>query len=70
MKLPCPTCHRLGTVPKTYPAGAMIGYCGPSGETVPHETCQTCNGSGWIEDGRHAKSVDAIGSDKCQINLP
>lgn len=52
MKLPCPTCHRLGTVPKTYPAGAMIGYCGPNGETLPHETCQTCNGSGWIEDGR------------------
>jgi hypothetical protein len=48
MKIPCPTCKRLGRVPKAFPQGALIAYCGPNGERVPHETCRTCNGEGWI----------------------
>jgi hypothetical protein len=51
MRVPCPTCGRLGRVPKAFPPGAVIGYCGPNGERVPYETCQSCGGSGWVEAG-------------------
>lgn len=55
MRVRCPTCRGLGRVPQAFPDGAAIGYCGPNGERVPHEPCQTCGTSGWIEDGRIGK---------------
>lgn len=53
LKFPCPTCHRLGKVPKAFPSGTVMGYCGPDGESWPHELCQTCNGVGWV-DGQYS----------------
>lgn len=55
MRVPCPTCGRLGRVPKAFPVGAVIGYCGPNGERVPYETCQSCGGSGWVNDSNPAR---------------
>jgi hypothetical protein len=52
MTIPCPTCKRLGKVSKAFPAGTAMSYCGPDGERWPHETCQTCMGSGWVNDDR------------------
>lgn len=65
MRVPCPTCNRLGRVPKAYPAGTAMSYCGPNGESWPHETCQSCMGSGWVNDDRPMKTdvqvqIDAI----------
>lgn len=48
MKVPCPTCKRLGRVPRAFPTGTVLAYCGLNGERVPYETCQTCQGEGWI----------------------
>lgn len=59
MRVPCPTCGRLGRVPKAYPDGAVIGYCGMNGERVPHETCQSCAGTGWVNDERAPIRSDA-----------
>jgi hypothetical protein len=56
MRIPCPTCHRLGTVDKAYPAGTAMGYVGPNGECWPQETCQTCMGSGWVNDEKPVKT--------------
>ena len=55
MKIPCPTCDRLGKLPKKYPMGTIISYCGRDGEVVPYETCKTCNGEGWIDDKNKEK---------------
>jgi DnaJ-class molecular chaperone len=49
MRVPCPTCDRLGKVPKALPPNTAMSYCGPNGERVPYEMCQTCNGQGWME---------------------
>lgn len=48
MRKRCPTCNGLGRVPKVFPDGVVMGYCGPDGERWPHETCQNCWGSGWV----------------------
>lgn len=56
MRIPCPTCKRLGTVDKAMPAGTVMGYCGPNGERWPQETCQSCMGSGWVNDERPVKT--------------
>lgn len=50
MRIPCPTCKRLGKIPKAFPDGTVLAYCGPNGEACPYEVCQTCGGEGWIED--------------------
>ena len=60
MRIPCPTCGRLGRVPKAFPTGAVISYCGMNGERVPHETCQSCAGTGWVNDERHIRSDAAV----------
>lgn len=51
MLVRCPTCHGLGTINQAFPEGTVMGYCGPNGERWPQETCQSCGGSGWCEDG-------------------
>lgn len=58
MVVPCPTCKRLGRVPKAFPPGTAMGYCGPNGERVPYESCRTCSGSGWIDDGKIGFNAD------------
>lgn len=49
MRVRCPTCGGYGKVPKAYPAGTVMGYVGPDGENWPHELCQTCGMSGWVD---------------------
>ena len=49
MTIRCPTCGGLGRVPVAMPDGAVISYCGPNDERVPHEACRTCGGQGWVE---------------------
>lgn len=57
MRIPCPTCDRLGRVPKRFGAGVAMGYYNPStGDTWPHEICQTCMGSGWVNDNAPVKT--------------
>lgn len=48
LRIPCPTCARLGRIPRAYPSGTVLMYCGPNGERVPYDICQTCGGSGWV----------------------
>ena len=60
MRVPCPMCKRLGRVPKAYPDGTVMAYCGPNGESWPHETCQTCMGSGWVNDQQPMKTDTQI----------
>ena len=55
MRIPCPTCHRKGRVPKIFD-GPMSYYNPHTGESWPHETCQTCMGSGWVNDSNPAKT--------------
>ena len=54
MLIRCPTCSGLGTVNQAYPAGTVMGYSGLRGERWPQEMCQSCSGSGWVEDGTTA----------------
>ena len=54
MRIPCPTCHRKGRVPIIHD-GPMC-YSGRNGENWPHETCQTCMGSGWVNDATPIKT--------------
>jgi hypothetical protein len=54
MLIRCPTCHGKGRVPDMSHTGSMC-YCDPyTGESWPHEWCQSCAGSGWVEDGTPA----------------
>lgn len=48
MRVLCPTCGGKGSIPDPKCSGFM-NYCGPNGETSPHVYCQTCGGSGWVE---------------------
>lgn len=63
MRVQCPTCGRLGRVPKVFPVGAAIGYCGPNGERVPYETCQTCGGSGWVNSNASVRTDHEVAND-------
>lgn len=47
MRVPCPTCDRKGTVNVRHD-GPMC-YVGPNGESWPQEMCQSCCGSGWVD---------------------
>ncbi len=48
VEIPCPTCKAKGSIPDPKYFGKMMMYCGPDGERVPHISCRTCSGSGWI----------------------
>jgi hypothetical protein len=61
VRIPCPTCHRKGRVPKIFD-GPMSYYNPHTGESWPHETCQTCMGSGWVNDSNPAKTDDGSAS--------
>lgn len=69
MRVPCPTCGRLGRLPKVYPDGAVIGYCGFNGEHVPYEKCQSCAGTGWVNDERAPIRSDAAVADDAMADL-
>jgi len=68
MLIRCPTCKGLGRVPKAYPSGTVMMYSGPNGENWPHEPCQSCSGSGWVEDGtpRHRAPVAPVDETECE----
>ena len=50
MKKLCPTCNGKGSIPDPKCIGIPMAYCGPNGERCPEVMCQSCNGSGWIEE--------------------
>ena len=50
MKILCPTCNGVGSIPDPKCLDRSMCYCGPNGESVPRVLCQTCNGSGWFEN--------------------
>jgi hypothetical protein len=57
VRIPCPTCGRKGTVDKRFGPGVSMGYYNPNtGDTWPQETCQSCMGSGWVNDGTPIKT--------------
>jgi len=50
MKILCPTCQGKGSIPDPRCIGIVMSYSGPNGESCPYIICQTCNGTGWIEE--------------------
>lgn len=66
MRLPCPTCGRLGKVNKAFPAGTVMGYCGPNGERWPQETCQTCMGFGWVNAPSGFRTDEEVATEETQ----
>lgn len=48
-EIPCPTCKMKGRVIDPACYGKTISYYNPiTGDTLPHITCRTCNGTGWV----------------------
>lgn len=47
-EIPCPTCGMKGRVPDPKCFGKVMMYSHPNGDRVPHITCRTCNGTGWV----------------------
>ncbi len=50
MKVLCPTCGGKGAIPDPKCVGLTMSYCGPNGEAVPYVCCQTCGGTGWVNE--------------------
>ncbi len=50
MKVLCPTCGGKGAIPNPKCVGLTMSYCGPNGEAVPYVCCQTCGGTGWVNE--------------------
>lgn len=64
MLIQCPTCGGRGSVPDPKCVGrAMLYYNPETGNSCPHVTCQSCAGSGWVEDetDRHRAPVAPTG---------
>ena len=49
MRILCPTCNGTGTISDPKCIGKCMCYSGPNGETIPQVMCQSCWGSGWVE---------------------
>lgn len=49
MKILCPTCGGKGTIADPKLQGRAMCYAGPNGETCPQVYCQTCSGTGWVD---------------------
>ena len=50
MRVLCPTCGGKKTITDpTIPDGVAMGYCDGQGNSMPQVACQTCGGSGWVE---------------------
>jgi len=50
MRVLCPTCGGKKTIiDPTIPDGVAMGYCDGQGNSMPQVACQTCGGSGWVE---------------------
>ena len=63
MLIRCPTCGGKGRVPSARFSGPMMYYNPITGDSWPHETCQSCAGSGWVEDGGPVRRAPVAPSD-------
>jgi hypothetical protein len=51
MTILCPTCGGRCKIPDPKLVGKIMGYSGPNGESCFLIICQTCAGTGWVENG-------------------
>lgn len=69
MLKPCPTCKGKGSINDPACVGRVMGYYNPhTGDCCPQIMCQSCAGSGWVEDGTPVRRAPVAPTDESEAD--